>query len=195
MSRKASYLVLLGVVGIAAAAGYLSKSFRAPASAGYAAVSAPGAGPSGDIRGPYFSDRNRVATAIIAAIHHTHRSLDIAIYSFTDRQLEAAVVAAARRGVRVRVVADQHQADDPHSEIFYLRAAGVTVRLSGGYRGLRSIMHDKFAVFDDQWVETGSFNWTISAEDYNYENAIFLSDPLTVARYEREFERIWSRAQ
>ncbi len=171
---------------------FTNDDVRARAAASGAAV---GPGVSEGIEGPYFSDRDRIGRSIIAAIHHTRNSLDIAMFSFTDRRIEAAIVAAARRGVRVRVVADRSQAYDRHSEIPYLRSAGIEMRLSGGYRGQRSIMHDKFAVFDGQLVETGSFNWTISAEDYNYENALFLSDPQTVARYENEFDRIWSRAQ
>lgn len=56
-------------------------------------------------------------------------------------------------------------------------------------------MHNKFAVFDGKLAVTGSFNWTTSADDYNFENALFLSDPAIVARIEEEFERIWSQAR
>ena len=69
------------------------------------------------------------------------------------------------------------------------------MRLSQGYRGNRSIMHNKFAVFDGKMVETGSFNWTTSADRYNFENALFISDPAVAARYESEFERIWEQAE
>ncbi|PYU90320.1 MAG: phosphatidylserine/phosphatidylglycerophosphate/cardiolipin synthase, partial [Acidobacteria bacterium] len=41
----------------------------------------------------------------------------------------------------------------------------------------------------------GSFNWTISADRYNFENALFLSEPAVAARYESEFERIWEQAK
>jgi phosphatidylserine/phosphatidylglycerophosphate/cardiolipin synthase-like enzyme len=191
MRRPSSYFALFAVVAVAAAIGYLPELIRHRPVTYAAAV----ARSSDAIEGPYFSDHDRIARRIIAAINHTRNSLDVAMFSFTDRRIEAAMAAAARRGVRVRIVADASQADDRHSEIPYLRSAGIKVRLSGGYRGQRSIMHDKFAVFDGRLVETGSFNWTISGEDYNYENAVFLSDPQAVASYENEFERIWSRAR
>ncbi len=109
--------------------------------------------------------------------------------------ITAAIEDAHRRGVRVRIAADERQSHDRNSEIPYLAGKGVEVRLSGGYRGNRSIMHNKFAVFDGRLVVTGSFNWTTSAANYNYENAVFLSDPAVVARYAAEFDKIWSQAR
>jgi phosphatidylserine/phosphatidylglycerophosphate/cardiolipin synthase-like enzyme len=96
--------------------------------------------------------------------------------------------------VRIRIVADQHQAGGKHSKIPFLIERGIPVRLSRGYRGERSLMHDKFAVFDGRLAVTGSFNWTTSADTSNVENAVFISDPATVARYAEAFERLWSRA-
>lgn len=146
------------------------------------------------IEGPYFSDRNRIADRLIAAINHTRHTLDIAVYSITQPDIVAAIESAHRRGVRVRVVSDEGQSFDRHSEISYLRARGVPVRLSGGFRGRRSLMHNKFAVFDGERVETGSYNWTVSASNYNYENAIFILDREVSARYEREFQHLWAQA-
>ncbi|MFB3923335.1 MAG: phospholipase D-like domain-containing protein [Terriglobia bacterium] len=155
-------------------------------------VSVPGAAP---IEGPYFSDRDRVAERIIAAINHTRRSLHIAVYALTHADIASAIESAAQRGVEVRIVSDQRQANEPSSEISFLRSKGVAIRLSRGYKGDRSIMHNKFAVFDGRLAVTGSFNWTTSADHYNFENAVFISDPAGVARFEVEFERIWAQAR
>ena len=156
-----------------------------------APVAVPGAAP---IEGPYFSDSDRVADRIIAAINHTKTSLDLAIFDLTHPALTAALEDAQRRGVRIRIVADRRQAGEPHSEIPFLTQHGVPVRLSGGYKGGRSIMHNKFAVFDGRLAITGSFNWTTSADSYNFENAVFISDPAAVARFTEAFERLWSQA-
>ena len=51
------------------------------------------------------------------------------------------------------------------------------------------------AVFDKDLVETGSYNWTTSASNYNFENAIFIRDPRVAARYEAEFQHIWAQAR
>lgn len=148
----------------------------------------------GSLDGPYFSDTDRVAERIVVEIDRTRFSLDAALYDLTQGDIAAAIDAARRRGVRVRLVADEHQADESLSQVRYLAGHGIEVRRSRGYRGGRSLMHDKFAVFDSKVVETGSFNWTTSADQYNFENAIFIRNPEVARRYEKEFERIWEQA-
>lgn len=156
-----------------------------------APVAAPG---SVSVEGAYFSDKDSVADRIIAAVNHTKSSLDLAIFDLTHPAITAAIEDAQRRGVGIRIVADQRQAKGKHSEISFLIECGIPVRLRRGYRGGRSLMHDKFAVFDGRLVVTGSFNWTTSADSYNAENAVFISDPTTVAHFAEAFDGLWSRA-
>ena len=147
------------------------------------------------IEGPYFSSRDRLSERIMAAINHTKRTLDVAIFDLTHAEITATLEAAHRRGVRIRIVADEQQAGEPNSEIPYLIRKGVPVRVSRGYRGDRSVMHHKFAVFDGKRIATGSFNWTRSADGFNYENLIFLNGLATVLSYQNEFERLWRQAK
>jgi len=147
------------------------------------------------IDGPYFSDRDQAGGRVIAAINRARSTLDVAMFDLTHPDITAALDRARRRGVRIRLVADEGQARDRRSEVPYLRSRGIAVRLSGGFHGARSIMHDKFAVFDGQTVETGSFNWTSSADRYNFENLIFISNPAVADGYEAAFGRIWERGR
>lgn len=193
MRRPISYLTALVILALAAVVSFRAALLhRSGERENTAAVADP---PSqSPIKGPYFSNQNRVGERIIAAINKSQGSIDVAMYSLTEPSIAAALEAAARRGVHIRIVADAGQSQGRHSEIPFLREAGIAIRLSGGYRGRRSLMHDKFAVFDRREVETGSFNWTTSADDYNYENAIFIVDSSIAKQYENEFEVIWTRA-
>jgi phosphatidylserine/phosphatidylglycerophosphate/cardiolipin synthase-like enzyme len=74
-----------------------------------------------------------------------------------------------------------------------LHTGGVMVRSLGVSE--QSLMHHKFAVFDDRLVATGSYNWTQTAERANYENLVFLDDPEVVTRFQREFNRLWRQAE
>ena len=90
----------------------------------------------------------------------------------------------------IRIVADARQAQGKHSEIPVLLEKGVKVRLVR--RNGRGIMHHKFAIFDGRFLVTGSYNWTDSAERFNYENALFLDDPAVVQPYRAHFERVFN---
>lgn len=184
----AALLVLAAVYGYFSTAGRRVSPQYLPASP----ISLSG---SSSIQGPYFSDQNRVSDRIVAAINNTRQTLDIAVYSITQPDITTAIEAAHVRGVRIRIVSDEEQSFDRHSEIDYLRSRGIPVRLSGGFRGKRSLMHDKFAIFDRNLVETGSFNWTTSGTSYNFENIVFIESPAVAKRFSEEFEHIWASAR
>ena len=44
-------------------------------------------------------------------------------------------------------------------------------------------------------MTTGSYNWTNSAEHANYENLVVLDEPEAIARFQREFRRLWRDAK
>jgi cardiolipin hydrolase len=195
MSIRLRHSSLLAIVLAAVIAyGFLSSSGRqdSPSAPSVAPVTVSG---ESSIQGPYFSDRDRIADPVISAINHTRHSLDIAVYSLTQPEITAAIKAAHQRGVQVRIVTDAGEAFDRHSEVGYLKSVGIPVRLSGGFRGPRSLMHDKFAVFDGEVAETGSYNWTTSATSYNFENAVFIRDRSISERFEEEFRHLWAQAR
>jgi mitochondrial cardiolipin hydrolase len=195
MRLRLRHSALLAIILAAVIAyGYFSGSGRQE-SARAPSVDPVAVSGESSIQGPYFSDRDRIADRVIGAINHTRHTLDIAVYSLTQPEIAAAIQAAHRRGVQVRIVTDVEQSFDRHSEIGYLKSVGIPVRLSGGFRGQRSLMHNKFAVFDGEVAETGSYNWTTSATSYNFENALFVRDPKVSASYEEEFQHLWAQAR
>jgi phosphatidylserine/phosphatidylglycerophosphate/cardiolipin synthase-like enzyme len=77
----------------------------------------------------------------------------LAGYTFTDERVRRALVAAARRGVEVRVLADGAPVGGlPRSmagELDRLVAAGIEVRVVGGPHARYDFHHAKYAVVDD----------------------------------------------
>ena len=51
------------------------------------------------------------------------------------------------------------------------------------------------SVHDGAAVETGSFNFTASAESKNAENVIVLHDQGIAKRYGQEWERLWAESE
>jgi phosphatidylserine/phosphatidylglycerophosphate/cardiolipin synthase-like enzyme len=128
---------------------------------------------------------------VVDAIRHAHRSVDVAAYSFTNPAIVDALIAAAQRGVQVRVVMDRGQYQESSSAANYIRRAGVPVKIDAQY----AAMHDKFMVLDGDTVETGSFNYTRSAESRNAENVLILRNTQAAQTYDREWQRLWNEAE
>lgn len=52
------------------------------------------------------------------------------------------------------------------------------------------LLPHKFAVIDSRWEITGSFNWTVSAENQNRENLVILDCPDLARSFTAEWELI-----
>lgn len=102
-----------------------------------------------------------------------------------------ALLAAQKRGINVRLV-DDKKANSHYSAVTFLANHGVPVRLNSRY----AIMHDKVILADGQTLETGSFNYSASADSRNAENVLVVrNQPQLVAVYQQEFERLWQESQ
>lgn len=134
------------------------------------------------------------ASLIAAAIDASKTSVDLANFSFTNAEIIEALKRAKDRGLKVRLIFDRYQYG-MLKEGAEMTDMGFDVRLSDGRSGPRSVMHNKFGVFDGKLVETGSFNWTWNGELNNYENAVYLDAPDDAAGYAAYFQRIWDQAR
>ncbi len=129
---------------------------------------------------------------IISRINQASYSIDIALYSFFGLpDVEAAIIAAKNRGVKVRFVYDQRTIQ---SGAQALLDAGILMSQRPDDNGL---MHSKFAIFDgrdndltNDWVWMGSWNWT-STELVWLNNVVEINDPALAQNYTIEFEEMW----
>ncbi|MBT9392007.1 hypothetical protein KLP40_02420 [Hymenobacter sp. NST-14] len=135
----------------------------------------------------FFSPREECVAGIREFIADARRTLDVCVFTVADDRLTEALLAAHRRGVRVRLLTDNEKLYDKGSDVRALHAAGVPVRVDR----TANHMHHKFALADDAWLLTGSYNWTRSAAEYNLENLLITPDAHLVSRYAAEFARLW----
>lgn len=134
----------------------------------------------------YFSPGPDCENNIIAAISDATR-IDIAVYSISNPNIVNALQRAYKRGAVIRIITDRTQARGKYSAVGQLRATGIAVRTHNSYK----TEHNKFAIFDNKYLFTGSYNWTTNATKYNSENCIFLSE--TVQDYVSRFELLWRK--
>ena len=140
-----------------------------------------------------FSPNGGATELVLKTIGSAKKTLRVAAYSFTSRPIAQALIDAKTAGVDVRVVVDHSQVDKTKRSVVALLAeADVPMRIDTKH----AIQHDKYVVADDKTVETGSFNYTASAEQRNSENVIVLWDsPKIAAVYTANWQDLWDAAE
>ncbi|BBB32476.1 conserved hypothetical protein [Thermotomaculum hydrothermale] len=125
--------------------------------------------------------------AIIKAINHSTKTIDIRIFFFTDTAIADALIDAKNRGVQIRVILDATGAESEYSQHNRLRDAGIQVKVEnwGGKE------HFKAMCVDNKVVVMGSQNWTGSGNWSNDENTLYIENAYLARQFEQDFEKAW----
>ncbi|MBI4656754.1 MAG: phosphatidylserine/phosphatidylglycerophosphate/cardiolipin synthase family protein [Elusimicrobia bacterium] len=142
-----------------------------------------------------FTDYTRISPVLVSAIDKTHHTLDVALYNLQLADVAQALIRAHSRGVKTRVVFDYgHVYPKTGREIQEVIDSGMEVKVMKG-RGKLGSMHNKYAVFDGTVLETGSNNWSLSAENASFENMMFVFEPDIISGYQENFEWLWRQGK
>ena len=153
---------------------------------------------------PYELSHNvRIAQLIDTA----QSSLDIAMYSYSDARIAAALEAAVDRGVKVRFIFETANADRKKSgaELANTKSARLE-RMGINVRWVNKIMHHKFMIIDGPRddlaaaatakIVSGSGNWSNGAATRYDENTLFLDGHVELTlRLQKEFNRLWTHSR
>jgi phosphatidylserine/phosphatidylglycerophosphate/cardiolipin synthase-like enzyme len=143
-----------------------------------------------------FSPQGGIEDALVRAVEAAKSSIDIAMFSFFSRRIGEALLAAKKRGVKVRLVLDKSQASLSSLDNWFAWHE-FEMRLLVGPDDERDPlyqkMHNKFGIFDGKMVETGSFNYSPNAEKNSFENSNWFDAPELAARYAAFFERMFAQ--
>ena len=137
----------------------------------------------------YFSPGDDCPRAIGRLLANAGTTADICLFTITDDRLADAILDTHRRGVAVRIIADDAKAEDLGSDVERFERSGIPTRVD------RSPfhMHHKFAILDGETLQTGSYNWTRGAARDNEENLIVTADPRFVTPFQGTFDRLWAK--
>lgn len=151
---------------------------------------APSATPSTTGNEVAFGPEAGAEALILKHIAGAKSAIRVAAFAFSSPVIVDALVAARKRGVDVQLVVDHEHnvATDPkgigRKALDTLAQAGATARTNSHYR----IHHDKFIVVDSRDVQTGSYNYAVSA-NRNSENVLVVrNDPALAAKYLAHWE-------
>jgi mitochondrial cardiolipin hydrolase len=142
----------------------------------------------------YFSPQDHVADHLIALINKEKKSIKAAVFCMMHHGIAKALIEAHNRGVPVEIIVDPFSVK-PNSPVKKMAAANLPVHVwyppsERGKQNRKPLMHDKFCVFGNKRVWTGSFNFTFQATARNRENVIVLENENIARIYLEEFERV-----
>lgn len=122
----------------------------------------------------HFSPNGGAARAILQRISSAQRTILVHAYLLHSTRLAGALVRAHQRGVQVHIILDANaqRHDPPVKAVALLVGAGVAVSLDDEHEWA----HDKVMIVDRAIVITGSYNWTLAAENNNGENLLVVED-------------------
>ena len=134
-----------------------------------------------------FSPGEACLGMIVNHIINARRTIDICVFTITDDRISNTILAAHKRGVKIRIITDNEKAYDAGSDVPRFREAGIPLIVDES----PFHMHHKFAIFDGQRLLNGSYNWTRGAAAQNEENIIDTDDRNLIAMFQREFDALW----
>lgn len=138
-----------------------------------------------------FSPGGGCEREVAQQIDRARTTLDIAIYCLNEPTITRAILAAHKRGVRVRVVADTTEAAIKSATIGELERAKVPVHRQRGTGN--GVMHLKVWIIDRKVGLAGSFNGTVPATCRNDEVLMTIRDHDTIEKLAGKFEQLWRR--
>lgn len=110
---------------------------------------------------------------LLQEIDSAKEKISIAIFTITHPKITKALIAAKRRGVKVKVAVDFFtERGASHKAIETLSAEKIPIYCSQG----RQLLHHKWALIDRSTLIVGSANWTKAAFTQNRDCLLILKD-------------------
>lgn len=120
-----------------------------------------------------FTPYQNCTARIVQHIRNAKKTIYVQAYSFTSWPIAHALVNANKRGIKVRVILDK---SDLNCQQFSFAHYLLNHHIPLWDDFSPNIAHNKVMIFDNATVETGSFNFTKSAQYYNTENVLFINN-------------------
>jgi phospholipase D len=138
-----------------------------------------------------FTPQENCTAELVDLIDSAQHTVHLQAFSFTSWDIANALVRADKRGIKVLVLFDKSLFKAPYNKkTKFLQHNGINIRLDPA----DNIAHNKVIIIDDTAVETGSFNYTYSAQHYNAENTLIIYSKKLASQYLANWHRRWDLA-
>ncbi len=139
----------------------------------------------------YFSSNKKIKieNKIVNYINGAKKEVLLAAYTLSSKKIINALSNIYKKGIKVKILLDGKNIKNKMYVLNKIINLNIPIKINFNY----NIMHNKFLVIDSKSVETGSYNYTFSANNFNAENIVYLNFmPNIACKYKREFLRLWN---
>jgi phosphatidylserine/phosphatidylglycerophosphate/cardiolipin synthase-like enzyme len=133
-----------------------------------------------------FTPDQHCTRRIVALVNQAKKTIHVQGYSFTSSPIAHALYRAHKRGVKVSIILDSSDFDCAH---FSYASFFIRHHMPIWEDKQLNIAHNKVMIVDGNTVETGSFNYTKSAQYYNAENVLLINDTRLAQSYLDNWQR------
>lgn len=137
---------------------------------------------------PRYGEKSNVK--LVDIIGKTKKSLDIAIFNFTDKSILNAILKAKQQNVSIRIITDKTMSITP-IQFFILRKlkkAGIPVK-KNSHPGF---MHLKITIADKKVLTVASANFTKASQIKNDEFFMIIRDKKITSEFIKQFDYMWN---
>lgn len=131
-------------------------------------------------------DPTNIDKMLAQKINTAKLTIKAALHELDSEIIANALVKAQQKGIKIRIVTETDYMQE--DSILELQQAGIPVKSDGGRGGL---MHNKFLIFDQEAVWTGSLNTTDNGAYKNNNNAIYISSKDLAENFTTEFNEMF----
>lgn len=135
----------------------------------------------------YFSPGNECRNAIIHNLRQANNNIKVCLFTISDNEISDELINAKKRGVLIQIITDDDKLHDMGSDINMLEKSGIHIKIDNH----KGHMHHKFCIIDQETVITGSYNWTKSAAERNFENVLINNERQIISSFQSEFKELW----
>lgn len=119
----------------------------------------------------YFTPQSPCMDLIVAKILSAKKLILVQAYLITAKQIVDALIKAHQNQVQVQLLVDKNAPTSKGSKINLMLNQGIPIIIDKTV----GCAHNKVMIIDDEYVITGSFNWTNNAQSKNSENIVIIT--------------------
>ncbi|MBD3259808.1 hypothetical protein GF371_04240 [Candidatus Woesearchaeota archaeon] len=142
----------------------------------------------------HFCPEDECAEKVYSILLSAEKSIKFMTFSFTRKDYKDLLIEKSRK-IPVSGIFEKTRINQQYNifkDLNRSKAENPDLRLNLKLDENKYNFHHKVFIIDEEIVVTGSFNPSKSADLYNDENLVIITDPVIVGRYNEEFNNLFS---